>query len=112
MTDETDTDRTYEARIAQLIRLDRLAQSFGRSLTTALTGSIASGRSLDGVLTTIGTRLMGVAAQAAKGPLRAGVKGPAQRPRPGRFGRRRRGLRPGRCLPGRAGDAFASGGAS
>jgi phage-related minor tail protein len=75
MTDETDTDRSYEARIAQLAKLDRLAQSFGRSLTSALTGSIASGRSLDGVLTTIGTRLMGIATQAAKGPLRAGVKG-------------------------------------
>lgn len=74
---ETDaqTDPQADDRIRQLETLDRLAQSFGRSLDTALTRGAASGRSLDGVLGTIGARLAGVAARAAAGPIRSGLTG-------------------------------------
>ncbi|MCJ2011223.1 phage tail tape measure protein [Methylobacterium sp. J-076] len=75
MSDDTDIDRQNAARIAQLGTLDKLAQNFGRSLSTALTRSTASGRGLDSVLGTIGATLARVAARAAAGPLRAGVKG-------------------------------------
>lgn len=73
MTAETDTDRQNAARIEQLGALDRLAQSFGRSLNAALTRGASSGRSLDTVLSTLGTRLTAVAARAAATPLRNGV---------------------------------------
>ncbi|MBP2498164.1 phage-related minor tail protein [Methylobacterium sp. PvP062] len=74
---ETDaqTDPQADDRIRQLETLDRLAQSFGRSLDTALTRGAASGRSLDGVLGTIGARLAGVAARAAAGPIQSGLTG-------------------------------------
>ncbi|MGE8125507.1 hypothetical protein SAMN02799625_00038 [Methylobacterium sp. UNC300MFChir4.1] len=74
---ETDPqgDPLSDDRIRQLETLDRLAQSFGRSLDTALTRGAASGRSLDGVLGTIGARLAGVAARAAAGPIQAGLTG-------------------------------------
>ncbi|MET3409037.1 MULTISPECIES: phage tail tape measure protein [Methylobacterium] len=74
---ETDpqADSLSDDRIRQLETLDRLAQSFGRSLDTALTRGAASGRSLDGVLGTIGARLAGVAARAAAGPIQSGLTG-------------------------------------
>ncbi|ACB26933.1 phage tail tape measure protein [Methylobacterium radiotolerans] len=74
---ETDAQADPQAddRIRQLETLDRLAQSFGRSLDTALTRGAASGRSLDGVLGTIGARLAGVAARAAAGPIQSGLTG-------------------------------------
>ncbi|KTS11591.1 phage-like minor tail-like protein [Methylobacterium radiotolerans] len=74
---ETDaqTDPQADDRIRQLETLDRLAQSFGRSLDTALTRGATSGRSLDGVLGTIGARLAGVAARAAAGPIQSGLTG-------------------------------------
>ncbi|MGU3383864.1 phage tail tape measure protein [Methylobacterium sp. D53M] len=74
---ETDPQEAplSDDRIRQLETLDRLAQSFGRSLDTALTRGAASGRSLDGVLGTIGARLAGVAARAAAGPIQAGLTG-------------------------------------
>lgn len=74
---ETDPqgDPLSDDRIRQLETLDRLAQSFGRSLDTALTRGAASGRSLDGVLGTIGARLAGVAARAAAGPIQSGLTG-------------------------------------
>ena len=72
---ETESDRLTGARIRQLDTLDRLAQSFGFSLSSALTRSAASGRSLDGVLGTIGTKLASAAARAASGPVRAGITG-------------------------------------
>lgn len=68
-------DPRADDRIRQLECLDRLAQSFGRSLDTALTRGAASGRSLDGVLGTIGARLAGVAARAAAGPIQSGLTG-------------------------------------
>lgn len=72
---EPQGDPPSDDRIRQLETLDRLAQSFGRSLDTALTRGAASGRSLDGVLGTIGARLAGVAARAAAGPIQAGLTG-------------------------------------
>lgn len=74
---ETDpqADPQADDRIRQLETLDRLAQGFGRSLDTALTRGAASGRSLDGVLGTIGARLAGVAARAAAGPIQSGLTG-------------------------------------
>lgn len=72
---ESETDTQADDRIRQLETLDRLAQTFGRSLDTALTRGAASGRSLDGVLGTIGARLAGVAARAAAGPIQSGVTG-------------------------------------
>ncbi|MCJ2049692.1 phage tail tape measure protein [Methylobacterium sp. J-070] len=72
---ETESDIAGDARIKQLETLDRLAQNFGRSLDTALTRGAASGRSLDGVLGTIGSRLAGAAARAAAGPIRSGIGG-------------------------------------
>ena len=72
---ETETETQGDARIEQLETLDRLAQNFGRSLDAALTRSAASGRSLDGVLGTIGGRLAGAASRAAAGPIRSGLTG-------------------------------------
>lgn len=72
---DPQADPLSDDRIRQLETLDRLAQSFGRSLDTALTRGAASGRSLDGVLGTIGARLAGVAARAAAGPIQSGLTG-------------------------------------
>lgn len=74
MSGETETDRQNNARAAQLANLDRLSQSFGRSLSNALTRSATSGRGLDGVLSTLGSRLATLAAKAAVTPLRNGFK--------------------------------------
>lgn len=72
---DPQADPQADDRIRQLETLDRLAQSFGRSLDTALTRGATSGRSLDGVLGTIGARLAGVAARAAAGPIQSGLTG-------------------------------------
>ena len=72
---DADPDPQDAARIKQLETLDRLAKNFGRSLDSALTRGAASGRSLDGVLGTIGSKLAGAAARAASGPIRSGITG-------------------------------------
>ena len=72
---DSDLDRANDARIKQLGTLDKLAQSFGKSLSAALTGSLASGRQLDGVLGSLGTRLAGAAVRAALTPVRSGITG-------------------------------------
>ncbi|MHB2211700.1 phage tail tape measure protein [Methylobacterium sp. CM6257] len=72
---ETKSDTQDAARVKQLETLDRLAQNFGRSLDAALTRGAASGRSLDGVLGTIGTKLAGAAVRAAAGPVQSGLTG-------------------------------------
>lgn len=74
MSADTETDKQNATRAAQLANLDRLSQSFGRSLNTALTRSATSGRSLDGVLGTLGARLATLAAKAAAKPLESGFK--------------------------------------
>lgn len=70
---ETDTDRANTARIRQLQTLDKLAQSFGRSLSAALAGSLGSGRQLDGLLGSLGNRLAAATARAAMSPVRSGI---------------------------------------
>ncbi|MCJ2126544.1 phage tail tape measure protein [Methylobacterium sp. J-077] len=72
---DADPDPQDAARIKQLEILDQLAKNFGRSLDSALTRGAASGRSLDGVLGTIGSKLAGAAARAATGPIRSGITG-------------------------------------
>ena len=74
MSAETETDRQNTARAAQLANLDRLSQSFGRSLSGALSRSATSGRGLDGVLGTLGARLATLAARAAAKPLQEGFR--------------------------------------
>lgn len=73
MSDDAESDTQADDHATRLDRLDRLAQRFGRSLTAALTRSAASGRSLDSVLSTLGTRLASVTARLAAAPLRAGL---------------------------------------
>ncbi|MGU3536711.1 phage tail tape measure protein [Methylobacterium sp. A54F] len=70
---ETETERDTAARIRQLDTLDRLAKSFGNSLSTALTRNLGAGRQLDGVLAQLGTRLASAATRAALSPVRTGV---------------------------------------
>ncbi|MCJ2090844.1 phage tail tape measure protein [Methylobacterium sp. E-005] len=72
---DTESDTQEAARVERLQTLDRLAQNFGRSLDAALTRGAASGRSLDGVLGMIGTRLAGAATRAAGGAIQSGVTG-------------------------------------
>lgn len=72
---EADDARANAARIRQLDTLERLAKRFGDSLTGALTRSVSSGRQLDSVLGTLGTRLASAASQAALNPVRRGITG-------------------------------------
>jgi len=72
---DTEADTQDTARAERLQTLDRLAQNFGRSLDAALTRGAASGRSLDGVLSMIGSRLAGAATRAAGGAIQSGVTG-------------------------------------
>jgi phage-related minor tail protein len=72
---ETETDRTQAAREKQLETLDRLAKSFGKSLSQALTGPLGAGRQLDGVLGTLTTKLSSLAVKAALTPVKSGIAG-------------------------------------
>ncbi len=70
---EDDTDRATTTRIRQLEKLDGLAKTFGRSLSTALSGSLGSGRQLDSLLGSLGGKLAGAAVKAALKPVEGGV---------------------------------------
>lgn len=70
-----EIDRSTAERVRQLETLDRLAQKFGQSLSSAFNQNLNAGRQLDGLLGTLATKLAGVAAKAALDPVRAGVKG-------------------------------------
>ncbi len=70
---EDDTDRANASRIRQLEKLDGLAKSFGRSLSTALAGSLGSGRQLDSLLGSLGSKLAGAAVKAALKPVESGL---------------------------------------
>ncbi|WP_232631670.1 phage tail tape measure protein [Methylobacterium sp. Leaf118] len=70
-----EIDRSTAERVRQLETLDRLAQKFGQSLSSAFHQNLQTGRQLDGLLGTLATKLAGVAAKAALEPVRAGVKG-------------------------------------
>ena len=72
---ETETDRAQAGREKQLETLDRLAKSFGRSLSQALTGPLGAGRQLDGVLGTLTTKLSSLAVKAALAPVKSGIAG-------------------------------------
>jgi phage-related minor tail protein len=77
MSDETaaDADRANADRQRQLETLDRLAQRFGNTLSSAFTRNAAAGRQLDGVLGTLSTRLASAVTRAAVKPLRSGIEG-------------------------------------
>lgn len=65
MPDTTALDQDLERRQRQLEQLDRLAQRFGTSLSTAFAKNAADGRRLDDVLNSVGRTL--VNASLAKG---------------------------------------------
>lgn len=70
-----ETDRDNAARIRQLDTLDRLAQKFGQSLSRAFANGTGAGRSLDGVLGSLATKLATVTVRAALNPVKAGITG-------------------------------------
>jgi phage-related minor tail protein len=70
---ETETDRSLAGRAKQLESLDKLSQKFGQSLSKALSINVNSGRQLDGVLTSLGTRLASVAGKAIATPIKSGI---------------------------------------
>ncbi|MEH3118292.1 MAG: phage tail tape measure protein [Methylorubrum populi] len=70
----TDADRTTAERTKQLETLDRLAQRFGQSLSSAFDRNLNAGRQLDGVLASLASKLSNVAVKAALAPVRTGVR--------------------------------------
>lgn len=70
---ETETDRSLAGRARQLESLDKLSQKFGQSLSKALSINVNSGRQLDGVLTSLGTKLASVAGKAIATPIKSGI---------------------------------------
>lgn len=73
-----DITRETTERQRQLETLDRLAQRFGQSLSSALTTSTSSGRQLDGVLASIGDKLATSLASNAVSSLQTGLTGAVQ----------------------------------
>lgn len=71
---ERDSDRSHAARVRQLETLDRLAQRFGQSLSSAFDRNLNAGRQLDGLLVSLAGKLSNVAVKAALDPLKTGVK--------------------------------------
>ena len=71
---ERDSDRSHAARVRQLETLDRLAQRFGQSLSSAFDRNLNAGRQLDGLLASLAGKLSNVAVKAALDPLKMGVK--------------------------------------
>jgi len=69
----TDSDRSTAERARQLETLDRLAQRFGQSLSSAFDRNLNAGRQLDGVLASLASKLSNVAVKAALAPVKAGV---------------------------------------
>ncbi|MCJ2031817.1 hypothetical protein MKK50_20815 [Methylobacterium sp. J-043] len=69
----TDSDRSNAERARQLETLDRLAQRFGNSLSSAFDRNLNAGRQLDGVLASLASKLSNVAVKAALAPVKAGV---------------------------------------
>ena len=128
MPDTTALDRDLERRQRQLEQLDRLAQRFGTSLSTAFAKNAADGRRLDDVLNSVGRTLAQrqparrheAAAQRSHGAVQERARERRRRrdrarqgrrhlARPGdalREGRRRRGadLLPARPRPGAHGE--------
>ena len=73
MPDTTALDQNLERRQRQLEQLDRLAQRFGTSLSTAFAKNAADGRRLDDVLNSVGHTLLNASLRAAMKPLRSGL---------------------------------------
>jgi hypothetical protein len=73
MTDATSFD--LERRAKQLNDLDRLAQRFGTSLSSAFAKNVQEGRRLDDVLDRIGRTLLNASLRAAMKPLKSGLQG-------------------------------------
>ena len=70
----TESDRSTAERARQLETLDKLAQRFGQSLSSAFDRNLNAGRQLDGVLGSLASKLSNVAVKAALAPVKAGVK--------------------------------------
>ena len=67
-------DQDLERRQRQLEQLDRLAQRFGTSLSTAFAKNAADGRRLDDLpLNSVGRTLVNASLRAAMKPLRSGL---------------------------------------
>lgn len=69
----TESDRSTAERARQLESLDKLAQRFGQSLSSAFDRNLNAGRQLDGVLGSLASKLSTVAVKAALAPMKAGV---------------------------------------
>ncbi|MGN7125446.1 phage tail tape measure protein [Methylorubrum thiocyanatum] len=70
----TESDRSTAERARQLETLDKLAQRFGQSLSSAFDRNLNAGRQLDGLLGSLASKLSKVAVKAALAPVKAGVK--------------------------------------
>lgn len=70
----TESDRSTAERARQLETLDKLAQRFGQSLSSAFDRNLNAGRQLDGLLGSLASKLSNVAVKAALAPVKAGVK--------------------------------------
>src|SRR3954469_24766547 len=73
MPDNTALDQDLERRQRQLEQLDRLAQRFGTSLSTAFAKNAADGKRLDDVLSSVGRTLVNASLRARMEPLRSGL---------------------------------------
>lgn len=74
MPDSTSFDHDAERRQKQLADLDRLAQRFGASLSSAFARNVQEGRRLDEVLERLGRSLLNVTLRAAMKPLKSGLE--------------------------------------
>jgi phage-related minor tail protein len=74
MPDATSFDRDAERRAKQLTDLDRLAQRFGSSLSSAFARNVQEGNRLDEVLGKIGRTLLNASLRAAMKPLKSGLQ--------------------------------------
>jgi phage-related minor tail protein len=74
MTDATSFDRDAERRAKQLTDLNRLAQRFGTSLSSAFARNVQEGNRLDKVLGKIGRTLLNASLRAAMKPLKSGLQ--------------------------------------
>jgi phage-related minor tail protein len=72
--DNQDFERDAAQRQRQLETLDRLAQRFGTSLSSALSRNVAEGRRLDDALSRVGRSLLNVTLRAAMRPLRSSLE--------------------------------------
>jgi phage-related minor tail protein len=72
--DASDFDAGNSARERQLQSLDKLAKSFGSSLSGAFAKGVTSGKQLDGVLASLGRTLVAASLRSALKPLETSLK--------------------------------------